>query len=912
MNFKQVAGLGRAARVGFRGSWRRVIHPLLVARIAATILMLPSTVGADGDVPLNPPLVSRLDATTAQQVEAQLALVYRSQNPAGLYAPGDDINALLSRPIFATMALDAYSTTRNTAMLAQSANSVARYYSCLFSSADRDGDRLIETPATIQGRETRIEDPGFNSLLAVDTRNLARANLELRRTMPALHWYDVARSVERAVVAGTFDATGDFCFARDPGSGQSIRKYSPAAALPVQFSLVVGSNYAARMRANVVTWSSQAVVNVAPADRAVNAIDFMTAVAVLADGEHAPVVDGLRRAIPLPSTTVNPIERYALVRSRVDGPLSTDEVAFGVLLNLQRSAGFADVERFRIEQAIPKVRALALAPSAPPLSVDEAEAAIRTVSGTVSALRDRLRKSSFFSPEDRKAFPGADPHVATHRLLDDVTMLMLRAENRVFEMRYAASGSRLTVSLPEERVVAQNQFRVHWETVAPKSNNLWKSISVGIYGDALVPVNGAPFSVTPSAPLRFATRHLARGNSGTLRLFTFTAVFESPSGVLSRYHVTRSVYMGAPVGITARFPQGRTMSASTVPVQVVVKGNALKTNVAKYFWFSPAGLKLTGGNQGLIRLGTGDSTVVTLHVEVPAPCRPGVFPFTLKFLAGERDAGTINSSLFKPYQWTFVGPFASDGGLDRPHPPERGVNLLQTYPGPNGSANWRRVPESACDPRGGISLRALADDRGVQYLYTIVACAYETDLKAKLWSNSPAALYVNGRPALAVTKASGDSAVASVHLDPDKNHILIKVIGDSDARVSFVLGNDDNLAADEFDNNLSELAQGYRELTARELSTGSAPSESRRLVTLRFQDPEALSVAVVGSFNGWSPASNPMQKNGDTWELTLSLLPGKYSYRFLVDQKKQVLDPSSKGTEPDGYGGKNSVLVVNK
>jgi len=71
-------------------------------------------------------------------------------------------------------------------------------------------------------------------------------------------------------------------------------------------------------------------------------------------------------------------------------------------------------------------------------------------------------------------------------------------------------------------------------------------------------------------------------------------------------------------------------------------------------------------------------------------------------------------------------------------------------------------------------------------------------------------------------------------------------------------------------------------------------------------------VAVVGSFNGWSPAENPMTKKGDVWELTLSLLPGKYSYRFLVDQKKQVLDPSSKSTEPDGYGGKNSVLVVNK
>jgi hypothetical protein len=288
-----------------------------------------------------------------------------------------------------------------------------------------------------------------------------------------------------------------------------------------------------------------------------------------------------------------------------------------------------------------------------------------------------------------------------------------------------------------------------------------------------------------------------------------------------------------------------------------------------------------------------------------------VFPFTLKFVTDDRDAGTIASSLFKPYSWTFVGPFA-DGGLDKAHPPEQGVNLLQTYPGPNGSARWRTVPVTACDPRGGISLRSLAKDRGVQYLYTVVACAYETSLKARLSSNAPATLFVNGRRVLTVGSARGDSASADIHFDPDRNHILIKVLGDADARVSFAIGNDDNLAADEFDNNLAELAGGYRELTARELATGSTPSESRRLVTLRFQDPEAGAVAVVGSFNGWSPASNPMQKKGDVWELTLSLAPGKYSYRFLVDQKKQVLDPASKQTEPDGYGGKNSVLVINK
>jgi 1,4-alpha-glucan branching enzyme len=50
-------------------------------------------------------------------------------------------------------------------------------------------------------------------------------------------------------------------------------------------------------------------------------------------------------------------------------------------------------------------------------------------------------------------------------------------------------------------------------------------------------------------------------------------------------------------------------------------------------------------------------------------------------------------------------------------------------------------------------------------------------------------------------------------------------------------------------------------------------------------------------------------RNGG-WEITLSLTPGKYAYRFLIDSGKQVLDPASKFTESDGYGGENSIFFV--
>ncbi len=372
----------------------------------------------------------------------------------------------------------------------------------------------------------------------------------------------------------------------------------------------------------------------------------------------------------------------------------------------------------------------------------------------------------------------------------------------------------------------------------------------------------------------------------------------------------RSVFVRPPVGIIARFPRGRSFDTENVPIEISMKRHGRNAGMAKYFWFSPSGLSLAEGNKGQISLSTTDSTNVTLHVEIPSPCRPGVFPFTLKFYADDRDAGTIESSLFKPYQWTVVGPFPKDGGLSRKLPPEVGVGLLQTYAGIRGTIGWKPVPARACGPNGEIALHDLVPEPGISYLYTVVGCANETDLEARLSANCPAALFVNGRLLMSV-KSTGDAPPGTVHLEADKNNILLKVVGDASSVVSFSLGNKDNLATDEFNNDLKELAGGYQELLAQ--TQTDQPRETHRLVTFRFEDASAASVAVIGSFNGWSPENHKLQKRGaKTWEITLSLTPGRYAYRFLVDSKKQVLDPSTPLTEPDGFGGKNSVLIVSR
>ncbi|HUJ11696.1 MAG TPA: protein kinase [Verrucomicrobiae bacterium] len=76
--------------------------------------------------------------------------------------------------------------------------------------------------------------------------------------------------------------------------------------------------------------------------------------------------------------------------------------------------------------------------------------------------------------------------------------------------------------------------------------------------------------------------------------------------------------------------------------------------------------------------------------------------------------------------------------------------------------------------------------------------------------------------------------------------------------------------------------------------------------------PDAHSVVVTGDFVNWDPSGVPMKKgpNG-VWSATLSLPAGRHLYKLIVDGK-WMPDPENPAQEDDGYGGKNSVVVVGR
>jgi len=81
-------------------------------------------------------------------------------------------------------------------------------------------------------------------------------------------------------------------------------------------------------------------------------------------------------------------------------------------------------------------------------------------------------------------------------------------------------------------------------------------------------------------------------------------------------------------------------------------------------------------------------------------------------------------------------------------------------------------------------------------------------------------------------------------------------------------------------------------------------------VMLAFRAPEARVVQVAGTFNGWRPEANPLQRAGDgEWSARLRLKSGQYEYRFVVDGV-WADDPEATQRAPNLHGGLNSVLTV--
>jgi 1,4-alpha-glucan branching enzyme len=94
---------------------------------------------------------------------------------------------------------------------------------------------------------------------------------------------------------------------------------------------------------------------------------------------------------------------------------------------------------------------------------------------------------------------------------------------------------------------------------------------------------------------------------------------------------------------------------------------------------------------------------------------------------------------------------------------------------------------------------------------------------------------------------------------------------------------------------------------------GAAKAKTKdftRKVQFEFPASEAQEVCLAADFNNWDIKADPMKKDKKgIWKISLSLKPGRYEYRFLVDGKWEN-DPSCCDCVPNEFGSQNCVRIV--
>ncbi len=81
-------------------------------------------------------------------------------------------------------------------------------------------------------------------------------------------------------------------------------------------------------------------------------------------------------------------------------------------------------------------------------------------------------------------------------------------------------------------------------------------------------------------------------------------------------------------------------------------------------------------------------------------------------------------------------------------------------------------------------------------------------------------------------------------------------------------------------------------------------------VPFEFLAQDAQEVYLVGNFNNWDERANLMKKDKNgMWKTTLTLKPGRYEYRFLVDGNWEN-DPVCCDCVPNEFGTQNCIRIV--
>ncbi len=295
---------------------------------------------------------------------------------------------------------------------------------------------------------------------------------------------------------------------------------------------------------------------------------------------------------------------------------------------------------------------------------------------------------------------------------------------------------------------------------------------------------------------------------------------------------------------------------------------------------------------------------------------PGRYPFSLTVALDGKPVALFKESVVRPFNWLHLGTLA------KPDEPLRNAvsfqsDLFKPYPASDGrELRWSEVPASAIDNEGSLQPSRLYGKApgGCALFYTVVDAPARLKLTWRLVTKNAFSLWINGEPVVPATDTPLEGASGPIELRKGPNSILVAVCWDDAADgVTLDLGDDNGIPPSGLLNDLEDIVDGYERLTAvRDSKKKEAPPPERITdVVVKYANPRASEVSIIGSFNNWEAGATPMRKEGKgAWTVTLHLRAGKYPYKFLVDRKQKIADPANGAVEPDGFGGSNSILEV--
>ncbi|MFZ0961797.1 MAG: glycoside hydrolase family 2 TIM barrel-domain containing protein, partial [Terriglobia bacterium] len=128
-------------------------------------------------------------------------------------------------------------------------------------------------------------------------------------------------------------------------------------------------------------------------------------------------------------------------------------------------------------------------------------------------------------------------------------------------------------------------------------------------------------------------------------------------------------------------------------------------------------------------------------------------------------------------RWAVVGPFENPGraGLDREYPPEKEFRMDQSYPGKNGSVNWKPVTVWQADGYS-LGMGTRFDDWTVHYAYTQLYSPKQVEAQFKLTCQQGCRLWLKGKEIIySAVSGPNENTLVPVTLYAGWNRVLVKV-----------------------------------------------------------------------------------------------------------------------------------------